>query len=92
MRGAHGTGDLLGLAQGELDARPLARPPPVVGQAWCRQAPGVAHVRIKVDDLVRERQVLGLRVERGMAREIFPDEVAIGLAPVRRAGRRRHAD
>src|SRR5205807_642123 len=82
--------DLFHLVLDELDPRPLVRPPPIVGQARRRQAPGVAHVRIEVDGLVGVGQVLGLPGDRRVTREIFREEVAIGGAPARDAGRRVH--
>src|SRR5439155_113346 len=70
----------------------LVRSPPVVGDARRRQAPCIAYVRIKVDGLVGVWQVLGLRVDRGITREVFGEEVAIRRAPSRDAGRRVHTD
>ena len=75
----------------EFDAREFVRPPPVVGHARRRHAPLIAHVRIEVDGLVGVGEVLGLRDDRGVAREIFREEIAIRRAPPRRAGRRVHA-
>ena len=90
LRCAHRAADLLHLLLHELDARELVRPPPVVGHARRRQAPGVAHVGIEIDGLVGVGQVLGLRDHGAVARVVLGEEVAIGRAPARHAGRRVH--
>ena len=84
----HRAADLLHLRLHELDPLELVRPPPVVGHARRRQAPGVAHVGIEIDGLVRVGQVLGLRHHGAVPRVVLREEVAIGRAPARRAGRR----
>ena len=91
MRRTHRPPQLLQLPQQELDARQLVGPPPVVGQAGRRQAPLIAHVRIEIDRLVGVRQVVGLRDDCRVPREVLREEVAICRAPPRDARRRVHA-
>ena len=90
MRRAHRAADLDDLGVDELEPLGLVRTPPVIGHAWRRHAPGVAHVGIEVDRLIGVGQVLGLPGHRQVARVVLGVEVAIALAPARHAGRRRH--
>src|SRR5262249_1103643 len=76
----------------EFDALEFVRPAPVVSQARGRQAPRVADVGIKIDSLIRIRQVLGLRGDAGITREVFREEVAIRRAPSWNSGWGVHAD
>src|SRR5690348_14667308 len=92
VRRTHHVAQLLEFLEHELDALELVRSPPVVGHARRRQAPRIVYVRIKVDGLVGVWQVLGLRVDRGITREVFGEEVAIRRAPSRDTGWRVHTD
>src|SRR6516162_10445454 len=74
----------------KLDARDLVWRPPIVSHTGCGQTKFIAHVRIKVDHLVRVWKVLGLRGHREVPRVVFRQEVAILLAPARDARRRIH--
>src|SRR5262245_35271327 len=92
MAGARRSTEFLELFEHEFDALKLVWPPPVVRQPRSGQAPRVAYIRIKVDGLIRVRQILCLRNDGGVSCEIFSEEVAICCAPPRDAGRRVHAD
>src|SRR5262245_3103704 len=85
---AHRAAELHELLLHEGDLFLLVRAVPVIGDAWCGQAPGVLYVRIEVDGVIRVRKVLRLRQQHQMAREIFREEIAIGGTPSRRAWRR----
>src|ERR1700742_2191826 len=92
MRGAHRLADLLKLILNEGDGLALVRAAPVVGQPRRRQAPGIVHVRIEVDHVIRISQILGFRVEHEMARVVFRKEIVVRRAPPWSAVRRIEAE
>src|ERR1700738_5111359 len=86
LRSSHGAPDLLHLGEHVFAAARFLRPPPIVGDTRCRQAPGVAHIGIEVDRLVCIGEIFRLRDHWGVPREGFREEVAIARTPGRNTG------